>query len=164
MSATETLDQEYDRLFEERGDLIAAVRDREPTPEESARFRAVMARLRAILATPPPGYALPTQAAALTDHARAHGWHAAVQWTPPGWDDEVHVKVSVSRHLTEQEARDARGSGWGYVYTWHARGCQPGRLRLFGAGQAQTPDAPWAHPAPSLRAVREVIAARPAPA
>ncbi|MFK8850437.1 hypothetical protein [Streptomyces sp. Ac-502] len=70
--------------------------------------------------------------------------------------------------MTEAEkgAADFYWSGiWLYELTYHSRGCPVGKVKRFGAGRGLTPDkAPGEHPpAPSLKAIRAVISAHPAP-
>jgi hypothetical protein len=134
------------------------------TAEQAARGAAVLAELLEIVATPPPGYGLPALAAGLVAHAEAHGWQTLVQWTRPDYDGEPFVTVQVGRALTAEEREHHHGDRWTYRLTWHSRGCPPGRVRLFGQGSAITPDEPSGRsPAPSVKAVRAVIEAHPAP-
>ncbi|MEW1547546.1 hypothetical protein [Streptomyces tsukubensis] len=152
------LAQEYDALLSERAALIAEAKRTCIPVTALPRHGEVSRRLREILAVPPAGYALPSAAEALTACALANGWITLVQWTPPGWEDEPSVRVHLAR-----KAPPNRDSGlvWYYRLTWHSRGCQPGRVRLFGRGLAQTPDRPGEHDAPSLRALRAVIDQNP---
>ncbi|MEU5900395.1 hypothetical protein [Streptomyces venezuelae] len=117
-------------------------------------------------ATPPDGYAVPKVITDLVDHATAHGWAAAVQrYAPePGAASEPFTTVQVGRRAVESDYTGfRRGPHWLYRLTWHARGCEAGRVRKFGAGLAQTPNRPQWHDAPSVKKIREVIAANPAP-
>lgn len=158
------LRQEYDRLYDEHGDLQAQGRkDGRLDPEAAERYRQVKTRLREILATPPAGYQLPKPAADLVAHAEAHGWLALVQWTPPCWHSEPHVEVQVGRKLTADEAAEHRSDTFVYQLTWHSRDCAPGGLRRFGRILARTPDRPGWHDAPSIKAIRAAIEASPAP-
>ncbi|MFD1832429.1 hypothetical protein ACFSJS_22680 [Streptomyces desertarenae] len=160
----ETLRQEYERLCDAQAAVESiARRGGEIAPEIRQQYTATAARLREILAVPPDGYTLPRAAADLVAHAAAHGWQTLVQWTPPGWDGEPYVRVQVGRRLTAEEAADHPAGVYLYELTWHSRDCPPGRLRRFGSGLARTPDRPAAHGAPSVRAIRAVIAAHPAP-
>lgn len=166
-TTTETLEQEYNRLFGERDDLASARRTSGAPLEGEAkqRLEAILSRLQHIVATPPEGYTLPKPAADLVAFAAAHGWSTGVQWTPPGWADEVHVNIRVGRKLTEAE-REAGGylsDGWLYEITYHERGCPPGKVRRFGSGLTVTPDcrALDVGPAPSLKTIRAVISAHP---
>ena len=167
-TATETVTEEYERLFAERDNLAAAVRAAGAVePEVRARYDQVMDRLRGILAEPPNGYAVPKQASDLLAFAESHGWMTGVQWTPPNWADEVYVRVRVGRRISEaeQEAAGLRSDAWLFEITYHERGCPPGQLKKFGSGRARTPDrgAAEEQPAPSLKAIRTVIEQHPAP-
>lgn len=167
-TGTETVAAEYDRLCTE-GHRLAAQATR--TPEDRARAVQISARLRAIRATPPPGYTLPSMATALIAHATAHGWQTLAQWTPAagldeGGRQEPFVTVQVGRRLTADElaARAEKffqGPHWLYSATWWSRGLPHGRLRLHRVS-AETPDAPACHEV-SLRTAREAITAHPAP-
>jgi hypothetical protein len=167
-TATETLEQEYDRLADEQAEISARRRTTgASSPEDVARYVVVTRRLREILTTPPTGYGLPKPLAELVAYAEAHGWLTLVQWTPPGWADEVFVKTQVGRRLTEaeQQAGDYYSDRWLFELTYHSRDCAPGAVRKFGPGGGYTPDRRAAEraPAPSLKAIRAVIAAHPAP-
>jgi hypothetical protein len=165
VTAAESPAQGFFRLLCERADLLAANRKAGTAdPDRSARFAAVQQRLRELVGTAPEGYALPAQAASLIAHAQAHGWTTLVQWTAPGYEGEPFVTIQVRRTLAADEQPDARGDGWTYQFTWHSRGCPPGRLRLFGRHLATTPDQPWTHHTPSLKAVRDIISHHPPPA
>ena len=162
-TTTETPKETWDRLYAERARLLnLGLR----SPDQNARIRDLAHQLRALREEPPHGYTLPAAAAALIDHARAHGWLAGAQWYGlPGLDEEgdaPRLTVEVGRQATTEEAD--RGSRWLYQLTWHSHGCPHGRLRRFGRGGASTPSEPWHHDAPSVRAIREVIAANPGPA
>lgn len=148
---------EYSDLLAEHHTLR---RTRNRTPDQDARLAVVTARVMEIDATPPAGYTVPTAAAQLVEHARAHGWQTLAQWSPPSLDT-VFYTVHVGRVLRDGEIPDARGSVWKYKLTWHSRDCPPGRLRLIGRG-AETPERPMYHDAPSVRAIRAVITNHPA--
>ncbi|QDN60112.1 MULTISPECIES: hypothetical protein [unclassified Streptomyces] len=164
MTTLETLAQEYTRLTDERGELAAALRKAgDASPESRARLASVDRRLRDLVAAPPPGYILPKAAADLVAHAQAHGWLTLVQWTPPGYGGEPFVSVQVGRLLHAGEQSGARGDRWTYNVTWHSRDCAPGRVRLFGRHLATTPEQPWLHDGPSVKAICAVIAQHPAP-
>lgn len=111
----------------------------------------------------PDGYSLPKAAADLITHAHAYGWIAEAYWTPADSAGDPFVQVQVGRLLTEAERKKYRGPYWLYALTWHSRDCPPGRLRRFGTGTASTPDSPATHSAPSVKRIREIIAANPAP-
>jgi hypothetical protein len=159
----EKLQAEYDRLTSERSALGAAVRaaDGTATPEQTARHAAILVRLREIVAMPPDGYALPKAAALLTDWAASHGWQAMSQWGADSGDSPF-VTVQVGRKVAEEDGRRG-GPHWYYKLTWHNRDCEPGKLKKFGAGTAETPDNPRAHDAPSIHAIRAEIYEYPAP-
>ncbi|GAA0500993.1 hypothetical protein [Streptomyces olivaceiscleroticus] len=165
----ETLQQEYERLSDQQDLLRTQVRNAGgATLEQKDRSRAIARRLREILAIPPAGYALPKAAADLLAHAEAHGWDTAVRWTPPGWEDAVSVRVGVRREMTIAEKKAAaycRSGAWLYELTYHSRDCPAGKVKRFGAGRGCTPDMAQAEypPAPSLKAIRAVITANPAP-
>lgn len=163
-TATETTAQKYDRLASEFGGL-RHVHPGERTGEQKARLGALAKELGAILATPPAGYELPKIAVDLMAHAREYGWLTSSQWSAPSYVGEPFVKVEVGRKLDEQEREQRRGDRWLYRLTWHSRDCAPGRVRLFGSGSASTPDYGSAeqHDAPSVKAIRAVIAANPGP-
>ncbi|MFE9003171.1 hypothetical protein ACFYOY_13665 [Streptomyces sp. NPDC007875] len=164
----ETMEQEYDRLLEERTAIIAAAKAAGSTSDQAReQMTEVMDRIREILAIPPDGYTLPPQAAKLIAHAHAHGWQGETQWTPPGWereeDREPFVLVKVGRRMEPGELEYSRSDVWLYQLTWHSRGCPPGKLRLFGAGKCRTPENPATHDAPSVKAIAAVITQHPGP-
>jgi hypothetical protein len=156
--------EEWDRLLDERGTIQAAVHKAgDATPEQKQRHREIQKRLAEIAAIPPDGYELPKLAVDLMEFAEERGWKARAQWTALGYDGEPYVTVEVGRMLGEAEAAKHRGSTFHYQITWHSRDCEPGKVRKFGAGLAKTPDHPQWHDAPSVRKIRETIAANPAP-
>ncbi|MEV4440433.1 hypothetical protein AB0K09_15690 [Streptomyces sp. NPDC049577] len=157
----ESLDERYDRLYAEYRRLLH-VPWHDRTEADRERLLAVRRQLQAIRATPPDGYTLPAAAAGLIAHAHTHGWLADASWRDSS-SGEPSVTVQVGRRLTPAEQEHYLGLHWLYRLAWHSRGCTPGGLRLFGQGTAQTPDHPAAHSAPSVRQIREVIAAHPAP-
>lgn len=169
VAVTETLEQEYDRLLDERAAIIAAAKAVGSTSDQAReQMAAVMDRLREILTIPPDGYTLPAQATKLIAHAHAHGWQGEMQWTPPGWereDREPFVLVKVGRWMEPGELQYSRSNMWLYKLTWHSRGCPPGKLRLFGSGLCRTPEYPAAQtqPAPSVKAITAVITQHPGP-
>ena len=157
-TATESLAQEYQRLMAEHRQAMRAALDgvnlhlgEKPAPEKQAAADAHLPRLKEILAIPPAGYELPRQAVELLELAKAHGWISMTQWTPPGWEDEPSVLL----HLA---GKAASGGAFYYRITWHSRDCAPGVLKLWRKN-AETPERPRRHDAPSLKAIREVIAA-----
>ncbi|GGX46504.1 hypothetical protein [Streptomyces noursei] len=119
--------------------------------QEAARYAEErLAKAMALLQrNPPEGYTMPAAAEQLIEHAKAHGWRTKVVWTPPDYDGEPSLKVLMEH------------GGWRYELTWHSRGCQPGRVRLFSR-LAWTPGRQVAHDAPSVKKIRAVIEANPA--
>lgn len=112
-------------------------------------------------ATPPDGYTVPKIVTDLVAFAESHGWKALVDWTPPDYE-EPFMTVCVGRKVTEADG-ERRGPWWQYKLTYHSRDCGPGKVKGFRAGLAQTPDHPQWGDAPSVKKIREVIAANPAP-
>jgi hypothetical protein len=155
-TATESLTQEYDRLLDERSRTAAEMRSfsekgEVESPESRTSLAAIRARLKEIVATAPAGYDLPRQATELIELAGQHGWISMIQWTPPGWDGDPFVEVHVGR-------RGGSAGNYYYKITWHSRDCAPGKLRLRSK-IAQVPGRQAWHDAPSLKAIRDVIAA-----
>lgn len=164
MTITETSAQRYERLAGEQYQLHR-IEPEKRTPEQAARVSAVRSELLEIVATAPDGYCLPKLADDLVTLAQAHGWQTLAQWTPPGYSGEPYVTVQVGRLISPAERESYRGDRWAYKLTWHSRNCPAGKVRLFGQGTAVTPDDPSGRAgAPSVRAIRAVIAAHPAPA
>jgi hypothetical protein len=157
-----TLVERYRRLDFEHYTLRRVEPD-ERTADQRARLVAVHHELREILAAPPAGYELPKAATDLLAFAEAHGWMAQAQWTSPEYDGEPYVSVQVARRVTEAERDQYRGDRWSYQLTWHSRDCAAGKVRRFGSGTAITPGSPSTHDAPSVKAIRAVIEANPAP-
>lgn len=163
MSTQAALRAEWEDLTDERSQLkAAAAKAGDATPEQRQRHREIQRRLAEIAATPPDGYELPKLAADLVEFAKGRGWLTLVQWTPPDYSGEPYVTVEVGRKLNGAEAAQHRSDTFHYQITWHSRDCEPGRLRKFG-GCAKTPDSPQWHDVPSVRKIRETIAANPAP-
>ncbi|MFI0718887.1 hypothetical protein [Streptomyces sp. NPDC021224] len=162
MTITETAATHYDRLDVE----FAALRHVDPkdrTAEQEERLRVLHGELVEILSRPPAGYELPRIATDLMAHAKAHGWQASLRWTPPGYSGEPFMTVEVGRKLAGLERNQHRGDRWHYQLTWHSRDCVPGKVKLFRAGLASTPDNPADHDAPSIKAIRAIIEANPGP-
>ena len=160
---TETLRQEWDRLLDEKHTIMSAARKAgDATDDMKLRHREIQRRLTEIATIPPDGYTLPKAAADLMEFAAERGWKTLVQWTEPGYD-EPFVGVEVGRKLDEAEARDYRSDTFHFKLTWHSRDCEPGKLKRFGRILAKTPDEPQWRDAPSVRKIRETIAAHPAP-
>lgn len=158
---TQSAVERYERLAEEYRHIRSVAYDKR-TAAQMGRQRELEDALRELLAVPPAGYTLPAQAANLIAFAHFHGWQAWAQWTPPGWDGEPSVTVHVGRVLTEAERGSYVGEKWRFGLTWHSHGCAPGRVRRSG-GIAVTPEQPGPHAVPSVKAIRAVIAAHPAP-
>ena len=147
----------YEQLATEY-QALRHIQPRDRTDKDRHRLTELTAELRALLATPPHGYTLPTTAADLITHAHAHGWDAWAQWAPDGGTSGgPFVTVHTGRVRSA-----ADGDRWHYQITWHSRDCPPGRVRLF-SGLASTPDHPASHDAPSVKDIRAVITANPAP-
>ncbi|MFB9558682.1 hypothetical protein [Streptomyces roseoviridis] len=106
-------------------------------------------------ATPAPtGYTVPPAAAKLLAAATAAGWRTLSSWTPA-------TQSSGGPSLTVQVGRlGPNGRRWHYKVVWHARGCAPGRVRLFSS-LASTPTTPQWHNGPSLKAIHIVISQHP---
>lgn len=163
-TTVETPEQEYGRLTTEGGEIQSAARAKgELTPELREALRPIRARLSEITTIPPAGYATPKAVTDLVDFARAHGWLARVQWTPPGWEGEPFLQVQVGRKLSVEEAAECRSDDYLFQLTWHSRGCPPGRVTRFRSGLARTPDRPQWYDAPSVKGIRAVIEQNPAP-
>ncbi|MFF0183480.1 hypothetical protein [Streptomyces sp. NPDC005244] len=155
---------EWCRLLDEKHAIAAAARKAgDATPEQKHRHREIQRRLAEIAAIPPAGYELPPLARGLVEFAREHGWRTLVQWTAPDYSGEPSVDVEVGRKLGEQEAKAYRSDTFHFKVTWHSRGCEPGKVKKFGAGLAQTPDHPQWRDGPSVRKIREIIHANPEP-
>lgn len=160
MNHTETDVQRLDQLDRELHSL-RRIHPEERTDEQRERMRAVAKELTELLSIPPAGYSLPKAAEDLMSYAQAHGWSTEALWTALGYDGEPSVRVRVGRQLTGEERDEHRGDRWVYELTWHSRDCAPGKVRRFGQGTAVTPDDPATRGCPSLKAIREVIAAHP---
>ena len=162
----ETPAARYARLYDHHYRL-RRIHPEDRTPADYQAMATLADQLAEILATPPTGYTLPPAAQRLLDHAHTHGWQGHVQWyPPPGQDQDAEplVRVCVGRYCTETEqAEHHPGARWQYVLTWHSRDCPPGRLRRFGQGNAETPDQPATHAAPSIAAITNIITAHPGP-
>ncbi|MFB6881411.1 hypothetical protein ACFCY8_11300 [Streptomyces noursei] len=164
LTPTETIEQEYRRLLDEHTDLHTHIRKADNVATETTeRYQAVRERLREILSAPPKGYVLPKAARDLLAHAQAHGWMTGVQWTPPGWEDEIYVKVRVGRRMTAQDTGNKYTKSDRYLFelTFHSRGCPPGVLHKFGAGLAETPESARMTAAPSIKKIRDLITSHP---
>ncbi|WP_030777183.1 hypothetical protein [Streptomyces sp. NRRL S-920] len=116
----------------------------------------VAAAERKLAAYPPGGYELPKVVADLLAHAAACGWKTAVAWTLHD-DGGAYVDVRLGRLADPAEARFT-GARWEYQMTWAlpAPGANGARVRT---GLAKTPDSAQWRDAPSLKKIREVIAA-----
>ncbi|MBT2412699.1 hypothetical protein J7I94_19395 [Streptomyces sp. ISL-12] len=130
----------------------------ERTAEQREEIRTLNADLTELLSTPPAGYAVPKAVSDLLSFAEAHGWRTSALWTAPGYEGEPFLNVQVGRLVPVNERGNYRGDRWMYSLTWHSRDCAPGKVRRFGQGTAVTPDNPATRGAPSVNAIREVIA------
>ncbi|MFC8447596.1 hypothetical protein [Kitasatospora sp. NPDC057223] len=125
----------------------------ERTTDQQQRIADLTAEMRTIEATAPDGYALPKPAADLLALAKANRWLTAARWSEDsGGNPFVDIQVA---------HRVPGGSSWAYRLTWWTRDLTPGRMR-YARGVASTPQQPGWTTAPSVRAIREVIAANPA--
>lgn len=119
--------------------------------EEGKKFiqeqHAEIERLRARLVRyAPDGYDLPAPAAYLIRYAGEHGWQ-----TDRVWNDTEDGLVSVEIGVTS--------AGRMYRLRWF---CDPGGTgRMARSGLARLPGRDW-HDAPSLKKIKEDIAAHPA--
>lgn len=156
----ETPESESDRLSYAVSTL-AHVHPSERTDEQRAELRDATARLIELHSVPPEGYSTPKAVADLMAFAESHGWRTSAQWTALGYAGEPYLTVKVGRLVPTEDREEYRGDRWVYSLTWHSRDCAPGKTRRFGQGTAQTPDRPATHGAPSVKAIREVIAANP---
>lgn len=105
---------------------------------------------------PPTGYTVPQAATHLIQAAQASGWRTLTQWTPATPSSGgLSLKVQVGR------LGGPNGRRWHYQVVWHARGCAPGRVRLFSS-IASTPTNPQWHNGPSLKGIHAVITQHPA--
>jgi hypothetical protein len=159
---TETPEQEYERLSVEF-ERLRRVHPDERTDEQRAELRSTNNRLVELLSVPPEGYSLPKAVTDLISYAESHGWRTSALWTALGYDGEPYVKVDIGRLVPADERDEYRGDRWVYSLTWHSRDCAPGKVRRFGQGTAVTPDNPATRGAPSVKAIKAVIAGNPAP-
>jgi hypothetical protein len=160
MTTTETPEQESDRL----SDLVQRLRriaTSERSDDEREELRVASARLVELHSVPPAGYETPKAVTDLVAHATAHGWSTSAVWTALGYAGEPFLTVQVGRLVSEDDREDYRGDRWVYSLTWHSRGCAQGKVKRFGQGTAVTPDQPATRYAPSVKAIRETIAAHP---
>ncbi|MFJ2780260.1 hypothetical protein [Kitasatospora sp. NPDC087315] len=128
------------------------------TDEDDQRITDTKLRLRTLAAVPPTGHTLPKPAADLIAHAHTHGWEAYPYWTHGPGIENPFVLVHLAYLLTPAESANYRSDRWTFQYTWHSRGCAPGRMRRFGAGTVCSPGGLHNAPAPSLRTAIAVIA------
>ncbi|MFD9442100.1 hypothetical protein [Streptomyces sp. NPDC060001] len=157
----ETSEAESERLAYDMARL-RRIHPSERTEAQREELRVANARLVELCSVPPEGYSTPKAAADLMAFAESHGWRTSAVWTALGYEGEPFLTVQVG-HLVGDESREQyRGDRWVYSLTWHSRDCAPGKTRRFGQGTAQTPDKPATHGAPSVKAIRDVIAANPA--
>jgi hypothetical protein len=156
----ETPAQRYERL-DAALCTLGKVHPNERTEEQREQLRELKASMEELLSTPPEGYAVPKAVTDLLAHATAHGWRTSAVWTALGYEGEPFLRVQVGRLVSEDDREDYRGDRWVYSLTWHSRGCAQGKVKRFGQGTAVTPDQPATHYAPSVKAIRETIAAHP---
>lgn len=122
------------------------------------RLEQELATARRKLATyPPDGYAVPGIVADLLAHAEAHGWRYVVSWSLPEGGG-ARLAMEIGRNIVPADG-PARGTRWRYRLAWGLP--EPGLASRIRAGLAKTPDSPQWHDAPSVKAIREVIAANP---
>ncbi|MFD7980265.1 hypothetical protein [Streptomyces sp. NPDC059071] len=104
--------------------------------------------------TAPSGYTVPPAATKLLAAATAAGWRTLSHWTPAAPSSGgPSLRVQVGR-------LSPNGRRWHYQIVWHARGCAPGRVRLFSCIASTPTHAQW-HNGPSLKAIHAVIAQHP---
>jgi hypothetical protein len=129
--------------------------------------------LEKLTADAPEGYKLPKAFVELVEHADAHGWESAAAWF---WDHSENPYLSIELRRFEPD--------WNAKLTWHSRpnglgaDFPHGRLRLFsGIWQRDTVYDESEHTnhrvivalgwywrdVPSLKQLREAIAANPVP-
>lgn len=141
---------------------VERIRPSERTEAQRAELRSANARLVELHSVPPEGYRTPKAAAELIAFAELHGWRTSALWTSIGYAGDPFLNVEVGHLVPDEEREEYRGDRWVYSLTWHSRDCAPGKTRRFGQGTAQTPDNPATHGAPSVKGIRDVIAANPA--
>ncbi|AZM51830.1 hypothetical protein DMA15_03865 [Streptomyces sp. WAC 01529] len=147
------------RVAEWNADVCQRERDRWRV--ETQRLQGELAAAeRKLAAYPPDGYELPKVVADLLAHTTAHGWKTAVAWTLRV-EGGAYVDVRLGRLADPAEARFP-GARWEYQMTWGfpGPGARGARVRT---SLAKTPDSAQWRDAPSLKKIREVIAANPMP-
>lgn len=129
-----------------------ATQDRDRWKAIAQRLDAEGEELRTKLATyAPDGFTLPRAAADLLEHAAAYGWLTGRWWdiAEDGIDGSVRVILGTPDRTREYKLR------WSVL----AGGRGAGSL-VGSSGLARLPRRPW-HDAPSLKKIREDIAAHP---
>lgn len=132
----------------------ASVADQERNQWKAAaeQLEAELAKVKAELAThAPDGFTLPRAAADLLEHAAAYGWLTGRAWSvaEDGIDGSVGVILG-----TPDRSRE-------YKLRWAVLAGGAGSGSLVRSGLARLPRRSW-HDAPSLKKIREDIAAHPA--
>lgn len=126
-----------------QGDVATWKRVAQERDAEIMRLRLALAQFT------PEGYVFPPAAAALIDHADAHGWKTAKAWTVAekrsddgdDWMPSARLEVHISH------------TGWLFKLSWS---CEPGGKGRMGRGLARAPRRNW-YDAPSLTKIRETI-------
>lgn len=140
----------------------ASVREEERDQWKRAAREAdtkLAAAERKLATYPPDGYAVPKVVADLLTHAEAHGWRYVLSWSSPEGDG-ARLAMEIGRDTVPADG-PTRGTKWRYQLAWGLP--EPGLASRIRAGLAKTPDRPQWHDAPSLKKIREVIAANPMP-
>ncbi|MFD4397231.1 hypothetical protein [Kitasatospora sp. NPDC058478] len=132
------------------------------TSYDDHRITVINARLRTLYAIAPSGYALPTKAGRLAQHARTHGWTADIRWSH-GNNRAVHAKhVSVVLDLrrpdVEHQPHPERSGLWMVTCTWHG-GYSGGDLVYRGGHMRNGTEV---HNAPALNVLPDLIEANSA--
>lgn len=132
--------------------------ERDQWKAAAQRLEGELARARRKLAAyPPDGYAVPKIVADLLAHATAHGWRHVMSWSSPEGGG-ARLAMEIGRDTVPADG-PTRGTAWRYQLAWGFP--EPGLASRIRAGLAKTPDHPQWHDAPSVKKIREVIAANP---
>ncbi|WP_306317305.1 MULTISPECIES: hypothetical protein [unclassified Streptomyces] len=130
----------------------ALARDEALTPAEKRQRDVTRARLeQGVVFTAPEGWALPKIVASLFALAEDNGWATQQAWIPG--EDGFTLKLRVSRPADDELS-------WQYDLDWFVA---PGVARRDRSGMSRTPDRPVPHDTPSVKKIREAIAANPVP-
>lgn len=128
----------------------ALTRDEQLTPAEKHVRDVTQNHLeRGIVFTAPEGWTLPKIVTSLFALAVANGWTTKQAWIPR--DDGFILKLRVSRPADD-------GLGWQYDLDWFVA---RGEARRTSLSQSRTPDRRGPYDTPSVKKIREVIAANP---